>query len=455
MAALTYDPDHVARGVARLIERYRKPRTSALLESWLAEVQEAEDALWQLLVDRSLATAEGDQLDVLGKIVGQPREGRSDDVYRLWISARNMVLRSSGRTEEMLKIARTLVGATDTVALDEYYPAAFVMRLDGDLTLTLGYQIAYMLRQAKPAGVQFQMTWSVSAPAFRFSPDDSPVLDSPYGFDAGRFVAVGDGLYNPPVEAEGEVPEGALVIEGIPLTIDGAYLVITPPALAVAAVAPAPAPLVAKPVRIIPRAPASLLAPAPLAGETIELVDAFDDASLEMNEAGLKFRVAAALQTQLAEHEEDLNSAATDIAMLEGAVGALQAADTAHDAAIDALEAEVAALRFPFTLRTTSLDNSNFEEIGLLRFDPTPFGAAFDFVAELEVSIAGQTAELQLYDLTAAAAVTTLSSGSLTTAKQTASVTLPLAEHLYSVRLRRVGGGSGQFVSCRRLMFER
>jgi len=48
----TYDPEHVVRGVDRMIDRYRKPRTSALLASWLTEVQSVEDALWQLYVER-------------------------------------------------------------------------------------------------------------------------------------------------------------------------------------------------------------------------------------------------------------------------------------------------------------------------------------------------------------------------------------------------------------------
>src|SRR4051812_25120763 len=166
MASLTYDPDHASRGIARLIDRYRKPRTSALLGSWLDEVQEAEAALWQLLVERLLETAEGDQLDVLGRIVGEPRRGRDDDTYRVWISARNLVSRSSGRTVELLTIARQLVPLPIELTLEEYYPAAFVMRFGAGLELDAGYQVAFMLRQAKAAGVLFQMTWPVDAETF-------------------------------------------------------------------------------------------------------------------------------------------------------------------------------------------------------------------------------------------------------------------------------------------------
>jgi hypothetical protein len=406
----TYDSDHVSRGVARLIDRYRKPRTSALLESWLAEVQEVEDALWQLLVERSLETAVGDQLDVLGRIVGQPREGRDDETYRLWISARQMVLRSSGTTTQLLAIARKLVGATGVVRLEEYFPAAFVIRLEASIRLSIGYQIAYMLRQAKPAGVLFQMTWpDIGGSSFRFAPADVPVPDSPRGFDAGAFAAVSDGS-TIPVES---FPAGMLVIDGVPIVIDGVPLVITPPLTATATTALArlaPPISVARSTRVVPR-PAALV-PAPRAGTTIELEDAFADASLEMDATGQLFRVGLDLQ---------------------GAI---------------------AALRFAFTLRTTSVAGTDFEEIGVMRFDAAPFDGAVTLVAELEVSAVGQVAELQLYNLSASAAVVTLSSSATVTTKVTSALTLPLGEQLYSVRLRRVGGDAAQRASCRGVSFE-
>jgi hypothetical protein len=227
MTTLVHDPDHSTRGVAWLIDRYRKPRTSALLASWLDQVQEAEDALWQLLVERSLATAEGDQLDVLGAIVGEPRRGRDDETYRIWISARNMVSRSSGTTTEILAIARKLVPLAATVVLEEYYPATFVVRIHGALSLDDGLQIARMLYLAKPAGVLFGMTWSVvdDGETFSFAPlVDTPVLASPMGFGAGKWAAVADGTYLPP-----ERPPGLqIVIGGAPVVIEGRPLIIIP-----------------------------------------------------------------------------------------------------------------------------------------------------------------------------------------------------------------------------------
>ena len=235
-------------------------------------------------------------------------------------------------------------------------------------------------------------------------------------------------------DGAGGLPLGQIVIQTIPVVIQGVSLVNTPPAMAAIALPPrtrsVPPPLVAKPavvvprseavreaLRLIPRSPspargALARGPSLLSGEVIELEDSFDDTSLEMNTAGDKFRVA--------EH----------------------------------LQARLATTLFDFTLRTTSVASTSFEEIGVMRFDATPYAGALTLVVELEVVAAGQTCELQLYNLTAAALVTTLSSSSLVTENLTADLTLPLSEALYSVRLRRIGGDSTQRVSCRSAHFE-
>lgn len=222
---------------------------------------------------------------------------------------------------------------------------------------------------------------------------------------------------------EGGMPAGQIVIQGRPVLIQGRPLVNTVPPLAararkptpatakpavqpVAAEAPKPEVVIATIVeraRPLPRAPEPRQLPR-AGAEPIELETTFADASLSMTEAGDKFRVSLA--------------------------------------------------RFAFTLRTTSVDNTNFEEVGVLRFDATRFGGTLQLVAELEVSAQAQSCELQLYDLTAASVVATLTTTSLVTQKLSTPVTLPLADHLYSVRLRRIGGMPTERVSCRSVHFQ-
>lgn len=213
--------DHVTRGVERLIERYRLPRTSALLASWITEVQVLEDALIQLLVERSVDTAVGEQLDVLGKIVGQPKQGRDDETYRLWISARTLVSRSSGTTEEIIAIVKKLVGGA-TVRLDDYYPAAFTVSVLSGTDAVSGAQIAQLVQLAKAAGVQFFFVWQTDLwpDAFMFSPLlGVPVLDSPHGFDRGAFAFASDGTIEP-------TPENVVTYESEIVTDEGVAVLL-------------------------------------------------------------------------------------------------------------------------------------------------------------------------------------------------------------------------------------
>lgn len=207
--------DHVTRGVERLIERYRLPRTSALLASWLTEVQAVEDAFIQLLTERSVDVATGDTLDMLGSIVGQPRAGRDDDTYRLWISARVMVERSSGTTEQIIAIVDKLTGG-GLVKLLEYYPGSFVVSTEAAITANDGIQIGELVGLAKAAGVRCYFVWPslATTSAFRFAPADESVLDSPEGFDRGAFAFVSDGSPMP-------LPEGVVTYLGEVVTDGG------------------------------------------------------------------------------------------------------------------------------------------------------------------------------------------------------------------------------------------
>lgn len=220
----------------------------------------------------------------------------------------------------------------------------------------------------------------------------------------------------------GATPLGQIVVKGIPVVVQGVPLVLTPPVT------------IAHSTRIVPRAVPPLALPVPLVGETVELVDTFADASLEMDPEGDQFRVALALQ---------------------GAVEDVQADVLAIDADLTALEAELGTLLFPFTLRVTSVSSTDYEEIGVQRFDPTDFaGRGLRLVAELDVAAFGQVAELLLVDLNDGTEVATLSTDDTATTLCSTALVLPSVVTLYSVRLRRVGGNSSLRVACRSVALE-
>ena len=111
MGDVQHELDHSGKMLARLAEEFRKPRISAILTGEAAQYQAIEDAFWQLLVERGVDTAVGNALDVLGRIVGEPRQGALDADYRLRVRARIRVNRSDGTIEDIIEVVRLLIGS--------------------------------------------------------------------------------------------------------------------------------------------------------------------------------------------------------------------------------------------------------------------------------------------------------------------------------------------------------
>jgi len=127
--SLTEKTTHVSEAQSHLIEQFKsKTRILAVVESFVEQVQEIEAVLFDLMEERWIDAAVGVQLDGLGDIVGEPRNGRGDDDYRLAIKARVQINLSSGEPERIIHILNLLTGST--ITLSEYFPAAFVADID-------------------------------------------------------------------------------------------------------------------------------------------------------------------------------------------------------------------------------------------------------------------------------------------------------------------------------------
>lgn len=183
------NPAHEAQGLALLIHDLRRPKLQALAASYLGEVQALEDAVHDLYVRSMIRDAFGQALDRLGALVTQPRENRTDDVYRTWILARALVLRSSGRLPELLAIARMVVPDSVRVVIDEEYPAALTLTLEGVVEAELGSAVAALLQKAKARGVRMLVRWQTVVTPFRYAPAGAAVADSPNGYGAGGYAS--------------------------------------------------------------------------------------------------------------------------------------------------------------------------------------------------------------------------------------------------------------------------
>jgi hypothetical protein len=101
---------HVATGKALLIEQFRKkPVIGGFLESFLSRIQDLEDEIWIVLWGWYLGNAQAGQLDDLGAIVGEGREGRDDTEYEAAIRVRIRVNRSKGRSVDVIAVAALLL----------------------------------------------------------------------------------------------------------------------------------------------------------------------------------------------------------------------------------------------------------------------------------------------------------------------------------------------------------
>lgn len=106
---LTRILDYAVRSVFKFVPPLRgKPRINTLLLTFVAEVQELEDAIWGVLEGRRLEgspTAQEHELRIIGKLVGLP-EGLAGTpaVLVSAIKAQSLINRSSGTIVDIFKV---------------------------------------------------------------------------------------------------------------------------------------------------------------------------------------------------------------------------------------------------------------------------------------------------------------------------------------------------------------
>lgn len=161
--------DHIKNGISLLISQYQnKPRIAAWLTAYLKQFNEIEQMFQDILTKFDVDVAVGDQLDLVGKIVGQERAGASDDEYRLYIKVRILINKSKGRGDDVEAVAAAALGAA-TFQLIEYFPASFVIDAI-DAVPAHADLVASFINQARGAGIgaSFQYV-TTSMSVFQFA----------------------------------------------------------------------------------------------------------------------------------------------------------------------------------------------------------------------------------------------------------------------------------------------
>lgn len=156
-----------------------------LIATLATPFQSLENVLQQLLSERSVDTAVGAQLDVIGKLVGQPRNGMVDDDYRRYVRARITTNRANGVVEDLITITELVIYDDASYIKVETQGIATVMVRIEDLTVTtsLAAVLIDFLNDAVSAGVRVILEYSDQAPATWFKWDTVG-----QGWDNGKLI---------------------------------------------------------------------------------------------------------------------------------------------------------------------------------------------------------------------------------------------------------------------------
>lgn len=238
----TQTTTHQADALARLPERHNnKTKLAALINACTNETQNIENALWQLASERSIGVAVGEQLDVIGRIVGQDRAtSASDAEYRLLLRARMTANQSSGSVNDIVAVFAAILESYEDIELTQYFPAALILSIIGEEPITdaEGTLFADFLSDSKAAGIGAQFHYSTAPSAVTFScansarvsqsfnsaSDTSLLVDSTEGLPPNGFVIFdqGDDVSQAAVKYNSKTPtsfEGCSLVVGSPSAV--------------------------------------------------------------------------------------------------------------------------------------------------------------------------------------------------------------------------------------------
>lgn len=214
--------DHEAQAVSRLLTQFREaPNLQGYIKALMSEANPIECALIDTLAGRSINTAIGAQLDVLGVIVGQQREvidaspltffgyagapgaeaygaarylseGEpttgtrllTDDEYRLFIKARIAKNQSRGDINGLVDLISFLIDSTGFAVIDSGGAEFSVGFFFGTLTNNEKVFISQSDLIPKPAGVKLNLFEYPAGGAFGYAGAPGVIA----GYDVGQYI---------------------------------------------------------------------------------------------------------------------------------------------------------------------------------------------------------------------------------------------------------------------------
>lgn len=164
--------DYAALAVSRLTGQFENsPKIKDLMAAIVGPLTTLEDNADSLISDRWIDTAIGNQLDGCGYIVGEARQGRTDDAYRTAIKFRVFVNISKGTPTDLIRGLKFLTDPTDCQYL-EAYPATALLFTNG---FFVDEKIQLAMQDLSPAAISdIPVAVSFADKPFRFSREPAP-----------------------------------------------------------------------------------------------------------------------------------------------------------------------------------------------------------------------------------------------------------------------------------------
>lgn len=125
--------DYTALLQPRILSQYQQAkRLLGIMEAGTLQADQIEEALFQVRNGFFLATAVGVQLDTLGKIYRESRNGRTDSDYRDAIRLRAATAISGTPDEIILFLKNFVAGAPADLEYQPEYPGKYVILTSDD-----------------------------------------------------------------------------------------------------------------------------------------------------------------------------------------------------------------------------------------------------------------------------------------------------------------------------------
>lgn len=180
--------DYEAMTRKRIAEYLKdKPVYMALLAGFKEPATEIENTAYNFIKRFWKTYARGDQLTILGKIVGQPREGRNDYEMLRAVNARILINQSSGTIDEIYEILEHAAqeGAANNARIFNHPPKSFTLSMPGGVSsVAEANSLARLIGQVTDAGVHTSFVYSKIARKYTFTFDGV----ASQGFDRGLFA---------------------------------------------------------------------------------------------------------------------------------------------------------------------------------------------------------------------------------------------------------------------------